>query len=136
MTRENFFNQLKNELHYTDAELSKIESYSGLSKLLDTVFDSEKIFYVYSTFFSNDSLIAVAIRDDYLVVTNKRIIIIKKGWLGTLVEEYSLRKAHSIKIENNARIVIRESANSAPKVLVLSNEGHIQQLKELLYDCI
>lgn len=136
MTKQNLFEQLRNELHYNDEEISRIERYGGLNRLLENLFDSEKILYLYYTFFTNDSVITAVIRDDYLVVTDKRIIVIEKGLLGTIVKEYSLRKAHSITIENNSRLCVRESANSTPIKLSLTNDRHIMQLKELLYDYI
>ena len=51
MTKQNLFEQLRNDLHYNDEEISRIERYGGLNKLLDNLFDSEKIFYLYYTFF-------------------------------------------------------------------------------------
>ena len=136
MTQEAFYDQLKNKLNYSDSEIMKVKSLSSIDRAISELFDSEQVLYVWRSSITGDSVLRNIMLDFTLVITNKRIMFYQKGLLGTITNEYSIRKAHSITIENNCRLIIYPSANEAPVKLNLFNENRVGQLKELIYDYI
>ena len=92
--------------NYSDnTDIERFLNYGGLDKLRETLFDSEKIILVSnaheSLYSEKSSLAKNMLSDDIVVLTNKRMLYLRKKLFGTLVDDIALRQFSKIIFEEN-----------------------------------
>ncbi|WIW70654.1 PH domain-containing protein [Anaerosinus gibii] len=121
------------ELNYSDIEINKILKYGGLPKAEKILFEKEKILFLDFATYTKDPLAVCLFSDDMLIVTDKRIIILLKRLLGTLVHEFPIKNIQSINYAGNHDNVIHISTLKDTYTIVVKKEK-INEVKHILYE--